>query len=84
MADVFKVLEANLDSELEAIRREVLQLAGRNKIMGGSKDEDPIIVARLEVDLNAVLRSATGSSVVCEVQQTEGGEDRQATEVPRD
>lgn len=85
MADPWHVLESVIDDDLASIKRNLMDQARQRRVMGGANagDEGTTIRVELEVDLDAVLRTATSSRVVQQVLRTEGEEDHSAAQVTR-
>lgn len=63
MADPLKTFSFLLDQELESVKGELVQLASKTKVMGGTQDKTKVH-ARLEIDLEQVLETSASVRLV--------------------
>lgn len=85
MANVLDIFKFSLHNTLEGLEQELVQIVQERLLKEGKAFPGEVdkIEARIEVDLNAVLRSASGSRIVRQVQRTESQENHQATQEAR-
>ena len=82
MPDPYRIMEAGLDVELEALKTDLIAHARKLQIEQ-HVGEGIKLEATLEVDVDAVLRASTSTRVVRQVQRTEGEEDHTPIEESR-
>lgn len=81
MADQYQVLEGVLDQELAGLKREMMAQARQELVL--SKNEYGNLVGSVEVNLDAVLRSAASTRIVRQVLEAQGEEDNPSAEEAR-